>query len=369
MPENRVVMLVDLDYFFAQCEELRNPALKDKPVVVGMYSGRTETSGAVSTSNYIARKYGVKSGIPLFLAHKRLEGVDAVFLPVDYDYYQQVSDRIMSVLREHSDILEQAGIDEAYLDVTKRVHCSYEEAEVLVQQVKITVKREVGVTFSVGIAPNKLVAKIASDINKPDGVTVIRPEQVKKFLSPLPVDAIIGIGKKTVAKLSEMGIQTISDLARYDVQRLVEIFGKTLGVYFHNAANGVDNDPVQEASGAESIGRMGTLKENSRDLDFIMQKIDQQIDEIYAEFTPKNLSYRQVGIVAIMTNLSGKSRSKTLEKPAKDKETIHKAARELFEKYLDETEQEIRRVGVRIAHFSKEEREQKQLTSFFGPTP
>jgi nucleotidyltransferase/DNA polymerase involved in DNA repair len=114
---------------------------------------------------------------------------------------------------------------------------------------------------------------------------------------------------------------------------------------------------------------MGTLKENSRDLDFIMQKIDQQIDEIHAEFKPKNLSYRQVGIVAIMTNLSAKSRSKTLEKPAKDKETIHKAARELFEKYLDETEQEIRRVGVRIAHFSKEERKQKQLTSFFGPTP
>jgi len=361
----RVVILVDLDYFFAQIEELRNPKLKGKPVVVGMYSGRTETSGAVSTSNYIARKYGVKSGIPLFLAQKRLEGKDAIFLPVDYDYYQQVSDKTMSILRYFADALEQGGIDEAYLDVTKKTHGSYEEAETLVTQMKAAVKKEVGVTFSVGIGPNMLIAKIASDIHKPDGVTTVRPEQVEAFLPPMPVDALLGVGKKTVAKMSEMGIQTVGELAKYDIQRLVEVFGKVLGIYFHNAANGVDNTPVQEAGEAESIGRMSTLKENNRDLDFIMQKIDQQIEEIYVEFTAKKVSYRQVGISAVMTNLSAKSRSKTLEKPAKDKETIRKAARELFEKYLGETNLEIRRVGVKVAVFSKEERQQQQLTSFF----
>ncbi len=361
----RIVMLVDLDYFFAQIEEQRRPELKGKPVVVGMYSGRTETSGAVSTSNYLARKYGVKSGIPLFLAQKRLEGKDAVFLPVDYDYYQQVSDKIMAILRRFADALEVGGIDEAYLDVTKKTQGSYEEAEALVCKMKEAVKREVQVTFSVGIGPNMLIAKIASDIHKPDGVTIVCPEQVESFLSPKPVDVLLGVGKKTVAKMSEMGIQTVGDLAKYDVQRLLEVFGKVLGIYFHNAANGVDNEPVQEAGEAESIGRMSTLKENSRNLDFIMQKINQQIEEIYAEFTQKNLSYRQVGISAVMTNLSGKSRSKTLEKPAKDKETIRKAARELFEKYLVETDLEIRRVGVRVAVFSKEERQQQQLSSFF----
>lgn len=113
-------MLVDLDYFFAQCEELRNPALKDKPVVIGLYSGRTEDSGAVSTANYLARKYGVKSGIPLFLAKKRLEGTKAVFLPVDHEFYQQISDKIMHALRGYGDSFEQVGIDEAYLDVTQR---------------------------------------------------------------------------------------------------------------------------------------------------------------------------------------------------------------------------------------------------------
>jgi DNA polymerase IV (DinB-like DNA polymerase) len=362
-------MLVDLDYFFAQCEELRNPSLKDKPVVVGMYSGRTETSGAVSTSNYLARKYGVKSGISLYLAKKRLEGVDAVFLPVDYDYYQQVSNKIMAILRRFSDVSEQGGIDEAYLDVTKKVHGNYEEAEALVADIKTAVNREVGVTFSVGIGPNMLIAKIASEIHKPDGLTVVRPEQVEAFLSPMPVDALQGIGKKTVTKMSDMGIKTVGDLAKYDMQRLVDVFGKVLGVYFYNAANGVDDEPVQEAGEAESIGRMSTLKEDSRDLDFIMQRIDQQIEEIYTEFTQKNFSFRQVGISVVMTNLSGKSRSKTLEKPAKDKETIRKAARELFEKYLGENDLEIRRVGVRVALFSKEESQQQQLTTFFQAKP
>jgi DNA polymerase IV (archaeal DinB-like DNA polymerase) len=361
----RIVMLVDLDYFYAQLEELRHPELKGKPVVVGMYSGRTETSGAVATSNYLARKCGVKSGLPIFLAKKRLEGTDAVFLPVDYDHYQQVSDKIMAILRRHADALEIAGIDEAYMDVTKKTNGKYEEAEKLVAELKAEVKQEIGVTFSVGIGPNKLIAKIASDIHKPDGVTAVGPERVEEFLLPMPVDALLGVGKKTVAKMSEMGIKTVGDLAKFDVQRLVEVFGKVLGIYFHNAANGVDNEPVQEAGEAESIGRMSTLKENSRDLDFIMQKVDQQIEEIYLEFTAKNVSYRQVGISAVMTDLSGKSRSKTLEKPVKDKETIRKAARELFEKYLGETDMEIRRVGVRVAEFSKEERQQQQLTSFF----
>jgi DNA polymerase IV (archaeal DinB-like DNA polymerase) len=359
-------MLVDLDYFYAQCEELRKPEIKGKPIVVGMYSGRTSESGAVATSNYLARQHQVKSGIPLFLAKKRLEDTDAVFLPVDYDYYQQVSDKVIAILRIFADQLEQAGIDEAYLDVTQRAHGSYSEAEALVAKMKAEVKQQVGVSFSVGIAPNKLIAKVASDMRKPDGVTLVKPEQVKDFLSPLPVDCLLGVGKKTVAKMAEMGIKTINELAHYDPQCLIEIFGKTLGIYFHQAANGVDNSPVQEAAEAESIGRMGTLKQDTRDIGVIMEKVDEQINEIYVEFTAKNFGYRLVGIYAIMTDLSGKTRTKSFDKPAKDKETIHKAAKELFEKYLTETEQEIRRVGVRVGSFIKEEPQQKQLTTFFS---
>jgi DNA polymerase IV (DinB-like DNA polymerase) len=361
----RVIMLVDLDYFFAQCEELRNPALKDKPVVVGVYSGRTEDSGAVSTANYVARKFGVKSGIPLYLAKKRLEGTEAVFLPVDDEFYEQISDKIMQALRGYADAFEQVGIDEAYLDVTQKDHGSFEAAKALAQKIKNDMKSQLKITFSVGVGPNKLVAKIAADIQKPDGITIVNPEEVERFLSPLPVERLIGVGRKISAKMGELGIKTIGDLARYDVQRLVEIFGKNLGVYFHNAANGVDNEAVQEAGEAESISRISTLKENTRDLALILEKASQLIDDIHKEVVQRRISFKQVGIIAIMTDLSVRSRSQTLETATSDIDALRKTVRELFEKFLGESELEIRRVGVKISHFVKEETKQKQLTSFF----
>ena len=145
--QNRVVMLVDFDYFYAQCEELRNPAIRDKPVVVGVYSGRTEESGAVSTSNYIARKYGVKSGLPLFMAKRKLEGTEAVFLPVDHEYYEQISNRIMQILKGYATSLEQVSVDEAYLDVTEQVQGSFEKAKDYAQKIKTEVKIQVGHFF------------------------------------------------------------------------------------------------------------------------------------------------------------------------------------------------------------------------------
>ena len=361
----RIVMLVDLDYFFAQCEELRNPALKDKPVVIGVYSGRTEDSGAVSTANYLARKYGVKSGIPLFLAKKRLEGTEAAFLPVDHEFYQEISDRIMQALRGYADSFEQLGIDEAYLDVTQKVQGSFEAAKALAQKIKDDIKNQERITFSVGMGPNKLVAKIACDSQKPDGLTVVKPEEVAFFLSPLPVNRLIGVGRKISARMETLGIKTIDDLARYDVQKLVEVFGKSLGVYFRNAANGIDNEPVQETGEAESISRIATLKENTRDLTLILEKTSQLTEDVHKELVQRKLGFRQVGIIAILTDLSMHTRSQTLEKPTSDMEILIRAVEELFEKFLSESELEIRRVGVKISRFSKEETKQKQLSSFF----
>lgn len=364
--QTRVIMLVDFDYFFAQCEELRNPAVKDKPVVVGVYSGRTKTSGAVSTANYVARKYKVKSGIPLYLAKRRLEGTEAVFLPVDYEFYEQISNKIMQTLRGFADVFQQVGIDEAYLDVTQKTQGSFEAASDLVKKMKNDVKNRVGIIFSVGVGPNKLVAKIAADSQKPDGLTIVKPVEVERFLPPLPVNRLVGVGRKTTAKMGELGVKTIGDLARYDTQKLVGIFGKNLGVHFHNAANGVDNEPVQETGEAESISRIATLKENTRDLDVVLEKCNQLIEEIYRDFGQRNISFRNVGVIAIMTDLSARSRSKTLETPTKDIKVLKQTVRELFEKFLTESELEVRRVGMKISQFSKEECEQKKLTSFFG---
>jgi DNA polymerase IV (DinB-like DNA polymerase) len=359
-------MLVDFDYFFAQCEELRNPALKDKPVVIGVYSGRTEESGAVSTANYAARKHGVKSGISLFLAKTRLKDLDPVFLPVDYEYYEEISDKIMQILRSYASTFEQVGIDEAYLDVSDRTGGNFVVAEDLAMALKQSVKYQVGIILSVGIGPNKLVAKIACDAHKPDGLTVVKPEEVTVFLGPLPVDRLIGVGRKISQKMSELCIKTIGDLSKFDVQKLTTVFGKINGVYFHNASNGIDNEPVRKSSEAESISRIATLKQNTRDLALVSEKTEMLAGDIHKELVEKDLTYRQVGIIAIMTDLTVRNRSQTLEQPTNNVEILKTAVRALFNKLLDEEHSEVRRVGVKISQLGKRDKDQKQLTSYFS---
>lgn len=362
--QTRVIMLVDLDYFFAQCEERRNPSLRDKPVVVCVYSGRSEDSGVVSTANYKAREYGVTSGIPIFLAKKKLKKKDAVFLPVDREFYEEVSEEIMRILRGHADFFEQVGIDEAYLDVSQKVKESFEEAEELAQEMKEEVKDQQGLTCSIGIGPNKLVAKIAADIQKPDGLTIIKPGKVEDFLYPLPCSRLVGVGRKTRQKMQTLGIETIGDLARYDVQRLIEVFGKKLGIYFHSASNGVDDEPVRERGAVESLSRISTLKEDTRDLKVILEKTNHLCEELHAKLMQRGLSFRSIGIVAVMTDMSVGSRSKTLEGSTNELGVLKKISQDLFEKFLNESELEVRRVGVKVSNFADEKEQQKQITDF-----
>jgi DNA polymerase IV (DinB-like DNA polymerase) len=359
-------LLVDLDYFFAQCEERRNPSIKDKPVVVCVYSGRTEDSGAVSTANYVARKYGVKSGIPIALAKQKLKDVDSVFLPVDKEFYREISDRIMEILRSHADVFEHVGIDEAYLDVTQRTKADYQEAERLAQIIKDDVLAQEQLTCSVGVGPNKLVAKIAADIQKPDGLTVVRPHELHVFLSPLHVRRLVGVGRKTEQKLETLGVRTVGQLAQFDVQKLIEIFGRKLGTYFHNTSNGVDDEPVQERSEPESLSRIATLKEDTKDSAVILDEAYRLCDEVYSRLLQLELVYRSVSIYVVAGDLSVHSRSKTFENPASDLETFKKTVKELFEKFHDESDVEARRIGVKLSSLAKKETLQKQITSFFG---
>jgi DNA polymerase IV (DinB-like DNA polymerase) len=291
---------------------------------------------------------------------------DAVFLAIDREYYETVSDRIMSITRVHADAFEQVGIDEAYLDVTVRVKGDFDEAKELACRIKNDVKEQEGVTFSVGVAPNKLVAKMAADAQKPDGLTVVRPEEVRQFLSPLPADRIIGIGSKTAKKMEEMGIKTINDLAAYDVVGLIDAFGKTLGNYFHNASLGVDDSPVQERGEAESISRIATLKENTRDINLIMQKADELCEDVHYKLLERGMNFKSVGIVVIMKDLTARSRSKTFETPMYDVDVIRRTARDLFDKLLNESTSEARRVGVRVSSLGKAEKAQKRITDFFS---
>jgi DNA polymerase IV (DinB-like DNA polymerase) len=361
-------MLVDLDYFFAQCEELRNPSLKDKPVVICVYSGRSQDSGAVSTANYIARTYGVRSGMPIYLARKKLENVDAAFLPVDDDFYEEISDKAMSIFRGYADEFEQVGIDEAYLDVTILAHGEFENAEEIAQAMKKELRSQQKLTCSIGIGPNKLVAKIAADQKKPDGMTVVTPDQVKDFLAPLPVDRLIGVGTKTAEKMRSLGIVKIDDITRRDVQELIDIFGRASGIYFHNAALGIDNEAVQKKGGAESISRIATLKQNTSDLAIIVEKTNQLCTELHGRIIEEKLTFKTVGIIFIATNMSVHTRSKTLENSSNDIGLMEKTVAELFKKFQDEIGLEARRVGVKLSNLHHMEKNQKQITSFLKPT-
>ncbi len=361
---NRIVMLVDLDYYYAQVEETRNPSIRDKPVVVCMFSGRTEDSGAVTTANYIARRYGVRSGMPIFQARRKLEGAESVFLPVDHAFYEEVSSKVMSILQGFGDSFEQVGIDEAFLDVTRKVSESYDEARKLAGEIKEALRNQLKLTCSIGVGPNKLVAKIAADNQKPDGLTVVEREQVKTFLSPLPVNRLIGVGTKTMEKMRPLGIGTISELASCEVQKLIDVFGKTLGTYFHHASEGLDDDPVQERGEAESFSRISTLKQNTRDLDTILERTHQLCEDVHETVVQQKVLFKTVGVSAVLSDMSIRTRSRTLETATAEVGAMKEVARELLKNLLDETELDLRRVGVRVASFVKRDESQKQLTNF-----
>jgi len=218
------------------------------------------------------------------------------------------------------------------------------------------------------VGPNKLVAKIASDYKKPDGLTVVEPERVIKFLHPLPVGKIPGIGKKTEKTMNELGLQTISQLATYDQKALIAQFGKVWGPYFHDAANGVDESPVQERGEAESISRITTLKENTRDPDAIIRDVYKLSEDVHRYVKEGGLKFRSITLVAIMENLKIHSRTKTLEASSDDLQVVKSTEKELLEAFLEEEpDLELRRVGVKVSNFSKEEK-QKSIVEFLVKT-
>jgi DNA polymerase IV (DinB-like DNA polymerase) len=364
----RTVLLVDLDYFFAQAEEKRNPAIRDKPVIVCVYSGRSKDSGAVSTANYIARKLGIHSGMPIALAKRKLQNVEAIFLPVNHAFYEEISGRIMNVLKAYAGTFEQVGIDEAYLDISQRTKGNYEEAAELAQRIKKEIELQCDLTCSIGIGPNKLIAKIAADTNKPNGVTIVTPNKVTEFLSPLPVDRLLGVGAKTREKMRALEIATIGDLAKCNVQRLVEVFGRKLGLYFHNASAGIDDEPVRERGEAESMSRISTLKEDTRELRLILERTDQQCEEIHADLERSRFSFKTVTIMVVMKDMSIRSRSRSLENHTNKMEALKETVRELLGKFLSESDLDVRRVGVKVSNLSTSEKSQRQLTNFIEKT-
>jgi DNA polymerase IV (DinB-like DNA polymerase) len=344
---SRIIMHVDFDYFFAQCEEIRNPELKSKPVVVCVFSGRTEESGVVSTANYVARKYGVKSGIPIRVAKSRLaDAPDAVFLPLDSEYYSQISKAAMSVIDSYADRFERVGIDECYLEVPA---ANFEEAKNVARGIKDDLKKQVQLACSVGVAPNKMLAKIASDLDKPDGLTVISPESITELLADMDADRIPGIGPKTKERLAELGVKTIGDLGKFDLFRLIEEFGKKTATYMHNASRGIDDEPVIESGEKQQIGRIVTLKSDAKASAEMYPDLYEICQSVFQTASARKLSFKTVGILLILDNLDNITRSKSLKVHSNNFDLLHSAARSALDEAMAGTGRKVRRLGVRLS--------------------
>ncbi len=360
-----MVFHIDFDYFYAQCEEIRLPELKPKPVCVCVYSERGTDTGAIATANYTARKYGAKSGMPIIFAKKKLQDrEDAVFLPVDFEYYEAISEKAMNIISEYADVFEYVGKDEAYLDVTKRIGGDFKKASHLAQQIKNSVRDQTKLGCSIGISPNKLLSKIASDFQKPDGLTLVSPDKIEEFLERLEIRTIPGIGGKTEERFSEMNLGTIQDVKKLDVFTLNKEFGRKNGTYIYNAVRGIDYDPVKEREARIQYSKITTLKKDSKDYQFLSENMMELCKKVHGVVMENNQMFKSVGIHFVQSDLSNKSRSKMLRNPAASLEELQKNTNHLLKEALEDQKITIRRLGVRVSELSEMEG-QRDITSYF----
>jgi len=352
--KKRVIFHVDMDHFYTAVEERERPELKGKPVIVGADPKEGKGRGVVYTCNYEARKFGVRSGMPISKAWKLCP--TAVYLPPNYELYMTVSNRIMNILRRHSDKFEQWGIDEAFLDVTSRTK-DYADAEALARKTKEEVRDSEKLTCSIGIGPNKIVAKIASDFQKPDGLTTVKETEVETFLAPLPVRKLLWVGRKTEQKLAAMKIRTIGDLAHYDPAVLTETFG-VMGAQLYLMAHGVDKSEVEERHGVKSISRELTFEEDTSDFNLVLDMSDKLSEEVHHDVLNQKLSFRTVTVKMRYENFETHTHCRTLPSMTNQLQDLKKTARELMQDYF-RPERKIRLIGVRVSNFTSN---QKQTT-------
>jgi len=363
----RIVLHVDLDSFYASLEELRNPGVRGKAIVICVYSGRSADSGAVSTANYKARELGIKAGMPIFFAKRLAKDKDVVFLPNDIGYYRTVSERVMELLEDEADAIEPVSIDEAYLDVTKRSMDSWQNAQKIAEEIKKKIKDQEGLTCSIGIGPNKLIAKMASEYRKPDGLTVVRDSQVTDFLSNLPVSEVYGIGDKTTEALNSLGIRTARELGNFDSVTLERMFGRNKARLLQDKAKGIDESPVQHGE-AQQISRIGTLKEDTGNLETIVEKLRELAADLRTRIEKEKVVFRTVSMIAIETDLKIQTRSETVQE-TDDSETLLATARSLLERFLKENPgKKLRRVGIRVSHLApkREKKMPEGLDRYFS---
>jgi len=309
-------------------------------------------------ASYEARELGVRSGMPISRAYRVMPA--GVYLPPNYDLYATVSENVMNVLREFADVLEHVSIDEAFLDVTRRVVADYGRAVDHAKAVKGAVREREGLTCSVGIAPNKSTAKIASEVGKPDGLTVVRPEEIQSFLAPLPVTRISGVGPKTAKVLGEKGIRTIGDLASYPGKDLMKVLGKN-AVWLWGIARGIEELPVEERPEPKSISVERTFERDESDWSEVVRTLDDVARNVYLRAVKQGAFFQTIGIKIRFEGFSTHTRDRTLPAAVQDEATLQLVSRELAEEFAKEP-RAVRLVGVRVSSLERPKARQVRVT-------
>jgi DNA polymerase-4 len=344
MHDMRRILHIDMDAFFSSVAQKRHPELLGKPVVVGGEGDPTKR-GVVSTASYEARKFGIHSAMPLRTAYRLCP--NAVFLPVDYGEYSRVSEEVKAILREFSSIIEDVGIDEAFLDISS----VDKPSEEIAKEIKKRIKDETDLTCSIGVAPNKLLAKIASDMQKPNGLTIVSEDDIQRRIWPLSVRKLWGVGPKTEAYLKEMGIQTIGDLASLSPDRLTEEFGQSYGTYLYEASRGIDESPLVTYWEPKSISRETTFQRDVDNWQMIAKTLAELTKEVVTSLKEEGYQGRSVTVKIRFNDFKTYTRAKTLSGHTDSEEEIRRAAFECLGRL--ELKKKVRLIGVRISNLEK----------------
>jgi DNA polymerase-4 len=335
----RKIIHVDLDAFFASVEQMDNPQLKSRPVIVG---GSIKRRGVVSTASYEARKFGVHSAQPIAQARKLCP--QGVFLKVRMDRYREISRRILKILSSYTPKLEPMSIDEAFLDITGCENL-FGKAEDIAREIKTRIKKEVGLSCSMGVAPNKFLAKMASDMKKPDGLVVIREDEKESFLANLPVGKIWGVGKVAERKLQQMGIYTIGELREPSFSRLEHTFGK-LGGRLYTLCRGIDDSPVITNKEIKSISGETTFPHDISERKILEKTLYQLSANVAKRLGNEDLWARSIQLKVRFSDFTTITRSHTYEEATNLAEPIWQRAKELLDKRVNLSSRKVRLIGV-----------------------
>lgn len=351
---NRKILHIDMDAFYAAVEQMDHPEWKGKPVIVG---GKPNSRGVVCTCSYEARKFGVRSAMPSHQAYKLCP--EGIFVHPRFDRYLEISQKVMKIFRSLTDKVEPLSLDEAYLDVTIN-ELGEPHAQEVAKYILEKIKNDIGITASAGVGPNKMIAKIASDINKPNGLTVVPPHKVHEFLNPLPIEKISGVGPKTKEKLYEIGIKIIHDVQAITTYELEAKLGK-FGPVLKRLSQGIDKREVKSSRKRKSIGSERTLRENvllERD---IIPLLKAECEDVWDTLRRKEKKGSCVTVKVKYFDFQLSTRSHTLSKPLSSYEEFINEALVLLPKHSEIGKKPIRLIGVQVSHFLEDNEGQPSL--------